>query len=300
MNKYLSPIVASIFVLAACGPNLTGIEKEANELLKSTINSKSTHEKWVIETSNTVYKSDSLCILHVNTIHNNVLLGEVKEYSELIYYKNDGNIYYSFTDSDKDSIFVNEEIMKQVQQSTIYRKENYDNAMLTRSIIFLNQSGTNFTNQENKPQIPLPTNTGSWYIEQRKNEFGELIDEYIICLDGTGKYSKKDSYGDLTALLWEIQDDVPQILLYERGYRKVITYDFLSIFVLEENGTETEIKAIGCDDGRIIPLEESRDTFKEILKRGGILEFNYVFGLDKYKFQFDVTGYQNAYRIAGN
>ena len=91
----------------------------------------------------TVYRTDSICILHLVFTAKNGLGVETSDDMEYIYFiSNDNKAYESYIDlSSNDSVFLNEVALNLLKKGTFYEELDYANAIKHRVISQLNDEG---------------------------------------------------------------------------------------------------------------------------------------------------------------
>lgn len=186
MRKFLYSLFFVSLTLASCVETpMSKLESQAIETFKASFISLVDDNKDVqFDNIKTVFSSKNLCIINAD-------ISGVKEIKkiEYIFLTLDGKNYEAFQDLYQDSVFVSESTFNKIRKGTIYENQDYETAILFRSVDFINTDGTEVGNHNRDFYINSPLKTGGWEIWDFTDEFGEKTGEKCLRLIGKGTYS---------------------------------------------------------------------------------------------------------------
>lgn len=250
---------------------------------------------------NTVFSSDSLCILHFYLKAKNGLGIESSSKMEYVYMASGEEKFEAYQQLDADSIYQDDATYEKTKKGEIYEELSYEDAMYYRAALLANSIGRAVGDKtgEKEVSIPVPTGTGSWSISTYKDEFGEATSEKFLRIGGKGHFSNSATTGSrMTAYLFVDRNSF--------GFR-FIEYD--SHVVKDEEACYMKIKD-SYGDVHEFTLYNSKSgqmtsyysdyKMREILKKGGKITVSAEMGKyskSQYLFKMDVTGYDKAYEF---
>lgn len=254
-------------------------------------------DNFKVDKFHTVYKSDSLCIIHFNHTGKNGFGNEVTSEMEYICIRHGENSFESMHEADKDSIYLNPTAMQKEQEGKIYQNCTYDEAIKYRAIINLNTTGRMVGNHDEPVNIPVPTGTGNWELDTYIDHFGDHTDDAYLRLTGKGRFSNSaTTNSDLTVFLLVDKNSV-RLRLVEYGW-SVVKDDELCAIIVKDCESITKKWTVFNDDSGYISLSKSqKEDFVKMAKKGGTISFSAAMGtysMSTYNFKFDVTGYEEA------
>lgn len=253
----------------------------------------------------TVYKTDSICILHLVFTAKNGLGMETSDNMEYIYYTGeDGNIYESYVDlSQNDSIYLNETELNNVKKLTFYSDLNYEDAMKHRIISQLNEEGRNVNTPDAVVNLKPLVNTGKWTLKYYKDEFGEYSNDKYLVLSGSGVFSNSaTTNSEMSAILFVDKENI-SLRLIEYRSSVVKDDDSFDMKVKDSNGEITKFSLYNTKSGYIYFSNSSYfgnnyDKIKKVLEKEGVIRCSGTmydsYSSSSYTFSFDLTGYKEA------
>ena len=253
----------------------------------------------------TVYKTDSICILHLVFTAKNGLGMETSDNMEYIYYiGEDGNIYESYVDlSQNDSIYLNETELNNIKKLTFYSDLNYEDAMKHRIISQLNEEGRNVNTPDAVVNLKPLVNTGKWTLKYYKDEFGEYSNDKYLVLSGSGVFSNSaTTNSEMSAILFVDKENI-SLRLIEYRSSVVKDDDSFEMKVKDSNGEITKFSLYNTKSGYIYFSNSSYfgnnyDKIKKVLEKEGVIRCSGTmydsYSSSSYTFSFDLTGYKEA------
>lgn len=252
----------------------------------------------------TVYRTDSICILHLVFTAKNGLGFDTSDDVEYIYVIGDNNVYESYVDlSENDSIYMNEAALNAIKPYTFYKHLDYASAMKQRIIAQLNESGRVVGNPNAVVDIEPLVKTGKWTLKYYKDEFGEYGDEKYLVLRGSGVYSNyATTNSNMSAILFVDKDGVSMRLL-EYSSLVVKDDDSFDLKIKDAEGDIVNFSLYNSESGYIYFSNSSyfgnnADKIRRVLDKEGIIRcsgrmYN-SYSSSTYTFTFDLTGYKAA------
>ena len=253
----------------------------------------------------TVYRTDSLCILHLVFTAKNGLGVETSDDMEYIYFIGENNnVYESYVDlSENDSIFMNEQALNAIKPYTFYKNLNYSNALKQRVIAQLNESGRVVGNPSAIVDLEPLVKTGKWTLKYYKDEFGEYGDEKYLVLRGNGVFSNSaTTNSEMSAILFVDKDGVSMRLI-EYKSSVVKDDDSFDLKIKDANGEVTNYSLYNSKSGYIYFTNSSyfgnnADKIRKLLDQEGIIRCSGKmydsYSSSSYTFTFDLSGYKAA------
>lgn len=253
----------------------------------------------------TVYRTDSICILHLVFTAKNGLGVETSDDMEYIYFIGENNnVYESYVDlSENDSIFMNEQALNAIKPYTFYKNLNYSNALKQRVIAQLNESGRVVGNPSAIVDLEPLVKTGKWTLKYYKDEFGEYGDEKYLVLRGNGVFSNSaTTNSEMSAILFVDKDGVSMRLI-EYKSSVVKDDDSFDLKIKDANGEVTNYSLYNSKSGYIYFTNSSyfgnnADKIRKLLDQEGIIRCSGKmydsYSSSSYTFTFDLSGYKAA------
>lgn len=258
-----------------------------------------------LENGKTVYKDDSLCIIHFtlndSTYKDNVSMIPM----EYVYLLHDGQAYEGIQQKKDYQIYIPEDKFDAERQNTAYHYLTYKEAVRYKAAVFVNGRGkmVGDSSEMKEFNIPVPTKTGNWEIHDYKEINGSTSGSHFIMLLSKGFYSKPTSGShNLMAIITHEDGRDINIKLVEDNYRTVRNLNFYDCTVKDAVGEEHKFVLRNCYYGKMgIMSTDSIDgnqAFDELLIGGGELEFTIQgrdnMSRDKYRFKANIDGYTEA------
>lgn len=252
----------------------------------------------------TVYKTDSICILHLKFTAKNRFGVETSDNMEYIYFIGTENkVYESYVYlSSSDSIYLNETALNLLKKGTFYEELDYQNAMKHRIISQLNKEGRVVNSTESVNIEPL-VKTGKWEIEYYKDEFGEYGNSSYLILMGSGVFSNSiATNSDLSAILFVDKGSISLRLI---EYRMVVVKndDTFSLKIKDVDGVVMKFKLYNTESGYMYFTnsdsfgKQYTDMLKILQKEGTIRcsgEMYNSYSSSSYTFSFNLDGFNEA------
>lgn len=307
MKKLLSILLIACFIISC--DSTSKIEKDAkqtcNELFTELAKDPSS-----VNLSNfrTVYKTDSICILHLVFTAKNGLGVETSDDMEYIYFIGDDNkIYDSYVDlSDNDSIYVEETALNILKKGTFYESLDYTNAMKHRVITQLNDEGRIIGSPNDVVNIEPLVKTGKWELKYYRDEFGEFGNNSYLVLDGSGVFSNSaTTNSEMSAILFVDKESV-SLRLVEYRSSVVKDDDLFDLKVKDKDGEITKFNLYNTKSGYMYfrnytstYLKETHyDDIMKILKKEGVIRCSGImhnsYSSSSYTFSFNLDGFNEA------
>ncbi len=306
MKKILF-LVSAVVLLSACSSDAK-VEKAAKEQCnKLFVEIAKDPSSVKLSDFRTVYKTDSLCILHLVFTAKNGLGVENSDDMEYLYYVGqDGNQYESYLDlSQRDSIFLNEDQMEVEKANTFYANLDYANAMKHRVICELNENGRVVGDSKADVHIESVVKTGKWELKQYKDEFGQEAGDKYMVLWGTGTFSNSAATNsEMSAVLFVDKNSV-SLRLVEYKSSVVKDDDSFDLKLKDKDGIITNFKLYNTSSG-YIPFTNSDyfgkryDDIMKVLNKEGIVYCSGVmhnsYSSSSYTFSLNLDGFKEAYK----
>lgn len=303
--KKLSFILLLACIVAACNTT-PKIEKAAQEQCTKLFTELAKDPASVKLTDfRTVYRTDSICILHLVFTAKNGLGMETSDDMEYIYFiGDDNNIYESYVDlSENDSIYLNEAELNNIKKLTFYSNLDYADAMKHRVISQLNEEGRVVGKPEAAVDLKPLVNTGKWTLKYYKDEFGEYSNDKYLVLTGSGVFSNSaTTNSEMSAILFVDKENI-SLRLIEYRSSVVKDDDSFDMKVKDCNGEITKFSLYNTKSGYIYFSNSSYfgnnyDKIKKVLDKEGVIRCSGTmynsYSSSSYTFSFDLTGYKEA------
>lgn len=284
--------------IVSCSSEASKLEKKAEIQAVNWIKELSRDpDNCKVDKFHTVYKSDSLCIIHFNHTGKNGFGNEITSEVEYICLIHGSNTYESIHEAKPDSIYLNPTAMQKEQKGKIYQNCTYDEAIKYRAIINLNTTGRIVGNHEEPVNIPVPTGTGNWELDTYVDNFGDHTNDSYLRLRGKGKFSNSATTNDDLTVLLLVDKGSVRLRLIEYGWSVVKDEELCAIIVKDCEGITKKWAVFNNSSGYISLSRSQEDEFAEIAKKGGTISFSAAMGRysrSTYNFKLDVTGYEEA------
>lgn len=303
--KKIPLMLLFMLLVTACGTT-PKIEKNAQEQCTKLFTELAKDPSSVkLSDFRTVYRTDSICILHLVFTAKNGLGVETSDDMEYIYFIGENNnVYESYVDlSENDSIFMNEQALNAIKPYTFYKNLNYSNALKQRVIAQLNESGRVVGNPSAIVDLEPLVKTGKWTLKYYKDEFGEYGDEKYLVLRGNGVFSNSaTTNSEMSAILFVDKDGVSMRLI-EYKSSVVKDDDSFNLKIKDANGEVTNYSLYNSKSGYIYFTNSSyfgnnADKIRKLLDQEGIIRCSGKmydsYSSSSYTFTFDLSGYKAA------
>jgi len=306
MKQYKNLIALFFIILITSCENTPQIEKEAkNRLPVVTKNLAKVPESVKLSNINTVYRNDSLCIIHLDFAAKNQIGTETTSICEYIYLKHNYHNFEYFNELDEDSVYQNKKYYEKTKNDKIYRNLDYDMAMRQRAIIAINKSGREITNNTNEEKnvIPVPTGTGTWLLGTYNNEFRENTKDNYIFTVGTGEFSNfLINNAELGIIAYVTKDSLIYFKFFEYVNNLVNDNKEFTMKLKTSQGDIQSFKMYNQKEGEIISdnKEENKKLYNFLKKQEGQIKGYAQMGefiITTYHFSFNTTGLKNAIKI---
>lgn len=253
----------------------------------------------------TVYKTDSLCILHLVFTAKNGLGVETSDDMEYIYFiGSDNKAYESYVDlSSNDSIFLNETTLNLLKKGTFYEELGYASAIKHRVITQLNDEGRVVGNPNESVSIEPLVKTGKWELKYYKDEFGEYGNSSYLVLTGNGVFSNSaTTNSEMSAILFVDKGSI-SLRLVEYRSSVVKDDDFFNLKVKDASESITKFKLYNTKSGYMYFTDDSYfgqqyTDMLNILKKEGTIrcsgEMYNSYSSSSYTFSFNLDGFNEA------
>lgn len=308
MKKIYYLFLAVCLAFVSCSENPAAkLESQAKDNLATNIKDVAKDNEDVkIENIKTVYSSDSLCILHYD-IKGKMGIGisdgkdfDITLSAEYIYLSRDGKLYEATQLLSEDSVYVSKATLDKLKKGKIYEKLSYDDAIMYRTILYVNARGKEVGNKDAEVNIPNPMGTGLWELDVYNDEFGEPTNDKYLRLTGKGNFSNSAATGEnLRVHLFVDKDGVNfRFIEYDSSVVKETGFCFLKI--KDAKGEVHNLTFHCSDEGYILPYsEEVTEELKKIVEMEGVMSVNaeipseYSSG-STYQFKLNLDGYAKA------
>lgn len=250
---------------------------------------------------NTVFSSDSLCILHLVFKAKNGLGIESSDKMEYVYIVSGEEKYEAYQGMDADSIYQDNATFEKTKEGSIYEELSYEDAMYYRAAILTNSRGRSVGDKagDKDVAIPIPTGTGFWEICAYRDEFGDTTSEKYLRIGGKGYFSNSATTGSrMTAYLFVDQNSF-NFRFIEYDSHVVKDDETCYMKIKDSDGDVHEFTLFNSKNGQMTS-SYSDYKIREILKKGGVITVSAEMGKyskSQYLFKMDVTGYDKAYEF---
>lgn len=270
------------------------VEKDLADFKNSEDGKKSELTPW-----KTIYSSDTLCILRSSVTGKNALNVDATNQIEYLYLKYNNKIYHCAIDlTTTDSVYISRENADKLKKGSISEDFSYEQILLWRAIRYFNW---NFAEKDGFVKIPLPLRAVEWELETYVDEYGEKTNDKFISIYGFGTFDNSaTTYSDLLVCLI-VDKEKAKICLFE--YNSILVKQSVSDYVFtlqirDSSGETHYITMLLTESGQLPPAPEYMNEFFDILKKEGTVncfaEFG-KYGKSRYRFKFDLTGFNMAY-----
>ena len=299
MKHLLWSILVS-FALISCSKSPSSkLEGQAKDSFKTSLSELTENNKDTkIESINTVFSNDSLCILHIDVKEKNGIGVDVTTKVEYLFLSQGGKYYEAFQLLNEDSVYVSEPTLKKISKGTIYENLDYANAILYRTAMYMNTSGREVGNHDAEVKIPIPNGTGLWELDSFNDEFGNKTDDKYLRLIGKGQFSNSAATNaDLTVLLFV---DAERISLRFVEYNTHVVKEDMEICdikIKDCQGVVHELNMWAESDGYIVPFNTQKEDFRKIIEKEGEISVIAEIGeysISKYQFKLNLDGLKKA------
>lgn len=300
--------------LAVCLAFVSCIENPAAKLESQAKDNLATNIKDVakdnedvkIENIKTVYSSDSLCILHYD-IKGKMGIGisdgkdfDITLSAEYIFLSRDGKLYEATQLLSEDSVYVSKATLEKFKKGKIYEKLSYDDAIMYRTILYVNARGKEVGNKDAEVNIPNPMGTGLWELDVYNDEFGEPTNDKYLRLTGKGNFSNSAATGESLRVHLFVDKDGMNFRFIEYDSSVVKETGFCFLKIKDAKGEVHNLTFHCSDEGYILPYsEEVTEELKKIVEMEGVMSVNaeipseYSSG-STYQFKLNLDGYAKA------
>lgn len=287
------------FILLSCVNKAKELNEEAEKSISQLFQEIAKDPSSVhISNVNTVFSSDSLCILHFDLKAKNGLGIEITNRMEYVYLTSRDKKYEAYQAISPDSIYQNKKTFDKKKIGKIYENLPYEDAIYYRAAILANNVGRVAGDKDGEEEIdiPIPTNTGYWELGYYVDEFGEETSTGYIRLGGKGVFSNSATTNSrMTAILLVDRKNVTfRFIEYDSHLVKNDGTCYMKI--KDSYGDVHEVTFYNSNDGALTTYSD--ETIKEILKKGGLITISATMGeytKSTYLFKMDVSGYEEAY-----
>lgn len=295
-------VVIVAFLMSACNQS-SKTSSEAKSSMESLVKELAKNPESVkIDNVNTVYKNDSLAILHFDFTAKNGLGMESTDKMEYIFLIQENKKYEAIHELDSDSVFVDNPTWEKKRKGNIYEHLDYDDAVRYLAAIFVNGNGrvVGDKSHEQDVKISVPTGTGEWELKHYSDSFGEETNDKYLVLMGNGVFSNSATSNSNLKVVFFIDDDNFSFRLFEYGSSPVKDDDAsyytrikdsegnIHDFRLWNSGQSGQIGTYGNEDYKEIV---------DILNKGGeitvLMNYNH-YGQSDYRFKLNVDGFKKA------
>ena len=306
-TNYLLFLFALIGIVS-CSENLADkLESQARENLTSKIkNVNADKEIGKIENIKTVYATDSLCILHYDVKGKlNIGISDGKNMdltmsAEYIFLSNDGKLYEASQLLSEDSVYVSKTTFDKIKKGMIYENLSYDEAIMYRAIMYINDSGQVVGDEDAEVNIPNPMGTGLWELDIYNDEFGEATNKKYLRLTGKGTFNNSAATGERLSVHLFVDKDEIYFRFVEYDSSVVKEDGFCDMKIKDSNG-DVHVLSFRCtEDGFINPFsDESADELKKIIEMEGVMSVSAEISDEyssssTYTFKLYLDGYSKA------
>ena len=206
LTSVLMLAVLMVTSIASCSKSAK-LEKAAKEQMEVTLREVARDPSSVnLSNVETVYRDDSLCIIHCDFSAKNGFGNDVTDKCEYIFIRSNGKNYesYSTIDNKEDGVFVTKEQYEKNKKGTIYKTLPYESGLRYLAAIQVNNEGREAGVKDGGEfNIPVPTGTGMWELKSYKDEFGDEDSERYLLLVGNGVFSNSATTNSkMTAILY--------------------------------------------------------------------------------------------------
>ena len=300
MKKQLIFTLAILIGMASCGRS-GKLEKEAKNSVQELFTDLAKDPSSVkLSNVETVYKSDSLCILHLQLTAKNGLGIESTSGYEYVYITSGDNKYEAYQEKSpgNDIIYQDEETYDRTKGKKIYKELSYDDGMYYKAAILANSLGRAVGDKagEINVNIPVPTGTGSWKFGQYLDEFGEETNNSYIYVNGKGYFSNSATTGSRASACLIYDSKGIHLMFIEYDDHIVKGEGDFDVRVKDSDGDVSTYSFYNSESGRI-DLNYGENSFETILKKGGKIMLSASVGKyskSEYLFKMDVSGFEKA------
>lgn len=258
-----------------------------------------------LEDGKTVYKDDSLCIIHFllnDSTYKDNISSRAMEY---VYLLHDGKAYEGILEKKAYQVYIQKEKFDEERQNTPYQYLTYEEAIRYKAATFINGRGMAVGDATGLAEIdiPVPSKTGNWEVQHYREMDGTFKNARYIMLLSRGFYStpRSGSHSLMTIITHEDGTDI-NLKLIEDNSRPVLNLAQYDCTVKDQNGKMHKFVLRNCYYGKmgIVSTDSinGNQLFDELLIGGGELEFHIQgqgdMSSDKYDFKAKVDGYTEA------
>lgn len=308
MKKIYFLFMAVCLAFVSCSDNPAAkLESQAKNNLTTNIKDVAKDNEDVkIENIKTVYSSDSLCILHYD-IKGKMGIGisdgkdfDITLSAEYIYLSRDGKLYEATQLLSEDSVYVSKASLDKIKKGKIYEKLSYDDAIMYRTILYVNARGKEVGNKDAEVNIPNPMGTGLWELDVYNDEFGEPTNDKYLRLTGKGNFSNSAATGESLRVHLFVDKDGMNFRFVEYDSSVVKESGFCYFKIKDAKGEVHNLTFHCSDEGYILPYsKEVTEELKRIVEMEGVMSVNaeipseYSSG-STYQFKLNLDGYAKA------
>ena len=251
----------------------------------------------------TVYKDDSLCIIHF-TLNDSVAPDNVSSNKmEYVYMLSGGKAYEGIQLVKDYMVFIPDYDFNEEKMETIYQNLTYEQALRYKAAVFVNGRGRQVDDKRAEFNIPVPTETGNWEIHYYK-ENGELNkDSRFMSVLGRGTFSTNGhNIQEMMAILSADNNNFFTVKLIENNVRVVRGVDAYDCTITDSKGNTHQLTLANNYYGKMNVIGNDSvagsDVLLDVLEYGGEVTFD-VKGREKvapfeYKFKFNADGFAKA------
>lgn len=307
MKKY-----SFIFFLLFCS-FLTSCDKSKevqkaaiDQLHETVLKIVSNRNKISITDGKTVYKDDSLCIIHfvLNDTVSEVFTN--RQNMEYIYIVSSGKAYEAIQELKDYSVYVSESNFVQDSQGMPYQSIPYEKALRYKASVFVNGRGrvAGDLSGVREVNIPIELPTKNWEVHNYKDD--ELFQssglKYMsLMCKGYYKTSHIGSY-DLTAIITYEDKGIISVKLIEDDSKVVRDLNEYECKITDSKGKVYNLPMKNSYYGKVcfVPKDNvsGNVVVDKIFHNGGLVQFEIQGTEDKasrtYKFTANVDGYSKA------
>lgn len=253
-----------------------------------------------------VYKSDSLCILHLQLTENNESGRENTKDYEYVYIASGNSKYEACQEKSRESsvIFQEEDAYEKTKKDKFYEELSYNDGMYYKAAILANSIGRVVGDKtgEEEVNIYISTGTGSWNIGQDLDDFGEETGKKYLFITGKGTCGNsltKNSYATIRIVY---DEKGAHLILFGDGTNVVKGEGNIPVKIKDSDGKVRSFIFYNTNGGRMDNIYDSSSSFETILKKGGKIAVSASttgFSNNDYLFKLDISGFDKAAKLCG-
>ena len=220
--------------------------------------------------------------------------------AEYIYLSRDGKLYEATQLLSEDSVYVSKASLDKIKKGKIYEKLSYDDAIMYRTILYVNARGKEVGNKDAEVNIPNPMGTGLWELDVYNDEFGEPTNDKYLRLTGKGNFSNSAATGESLRVHLFVDKDGMNFRFVEYDSSVVKESGFCYFKIKDAKGEVHNLTFHCSDEGYILPYsKEVTEELKRIVEMEGVMSVNAEIPSEyssssTYQFKLYMDGYAKA------